>query len=152
MLSAPLLPPPLCSSVPLTPCSPPPLPVLLCTPVCPPTHSQHCNWVTSEAYSSPSIVLMSGWGPYRCAAAGLTEAAAAVQHCRNSRTEQPTSPSASQLVFGSLLLVCCLEPGMGYTLHLPERGQNRTRPMPCCAVLFAVGTHTHTPRPPQGDS
>jgi len=27
--------------------------------------SRHCNWVTSEAYSSPSIVLMSGWGPHR---------------------------------------------------------------------------------------
>lgn len=28
-------------------------------------YSRHCNWVTSEAYSSPSIVLMSGWGPHR---------------------------------------------------------------------------------------
>jgi dolichyl-diphosphooligosaccharide--protein glycosyltransferase len=24
-----------------------------------------CSWVTSEAYSSPSIVLISGHGPYR---------------------------------------------------------------------------------------
>ncbi|EFJ42045.1 hypothetical protein VOLCADRAFT_83836 [Volvox carteri f. nagariensis] len=27
--------------------------------------SNHCIWVTSEAYSSPSIVLISGWGPHR---------------------------------------------------------------------------------------
>lgn len=31
------------------------------------SYSRHCNWVTSEAYSSPSIVLISGWGPYRWA-------------------------------------------------------------------------------------
>jgi dolichyl-diphosphooligosaccharide--protein glycosyltransferase len=30
------------------------------------SYTKHCNWVTSEAYSSPSIVLISGWGPYRC--------------------------------------------------------------------------------------
>ncbi|KAF6256713.1 Oligosaccharyl transferase STT3 subunit-domain-containing protein [Scenedesmus sp. NREL 46B-D3] len=29
------------------------------------SYTRHCNWVTSEAYSSPSIVLISGWGPYR---------------------------------------------------------------------------------------
>lgn len=29
------------------------------------SYSRHCRWVTSEAYSSPSIVLISGWGPYR---------------------------------------------------------------------------------------
>jgi dolichyl-diphosphooligosaccharide--protein glycosyltransferase len=28
-------------------------------------YSRHCGWVTSEAYSSPSIVLISGHGPYR---------------------------------------------------------------------------------------
>lgn len=29
------------------------------------SYSNHCIWVTSEAYSSPSIVLISGWGPNR---------------------------------------------------------------------------------------
>eukprot|EP00879_Flechtneria_rotunda_P023308 GHRR01024657.1.p1 GENE.GHRR01024657.1~~GHRR01024657.1.p1 ORF type:complete len:542 (+),score=179.30 GHRR01024657.1:95-1627(+) len=29
------------------------------------SYSKHCKWVTSEAYSSPSIVLISGWGPHR---------------------------------------------------------------------------------------
>lgn len=29
------------------------------------SYSRHCGWVTREAYSSPSIVLISGWGPYR---------------------------------------------------------------------------------------
>ncbi|GIL83594.1 hypothetical protein Vretimale_10396 [Volvox reticuliferus] len=29
------------------------------------SYSSHCVWVTSEAYSSPSIVLISGWGPHR---------------------------------------------------------------------------------------
>ncbi|GFR51879.1 hypothetical protein Agub_g14356 [Astrephomene gubernaculifera] len=29
------------------------------------SYTSHCNWVTSEAYSSPSIVLISGWGPHR---------------------------------------------------------------------------------------
>lgn len=29
------------------------------------SYVQHSNWVTSEAYSSPSIVLISGWGPHR---------------------------------------------------------------------------------------
>lgn len=33
-------------------------------------YSRHCKWVTSEAYSSPSIVLISGWGPYRCGRGG----------------------------------------------------------------------------------
>jgi hypothetical protein len=28
-------------------------------------YSGHCRWVTSEAYSSPSIVLISGYGPHR---------------------------------------------------------------------------------------
>ncbi|KAG2440767.1 hypothetical protein HXX76_003623 [Chlamydomonas incerta] len=29
------------------------------------SYAGHCIWVTSEAYSSPSIVLISGWGPHR---------------------------------------------------------------------------------------
>jgi dolichyl-diphosphooligosaccharide--protein glycosyltransferase len=29
------------------------------------SYVKHSNWVTSEAYSSPSIVLISGWGPNR---------------------------------------------------------------------------------------
>ncbi|GLC40329.1 hypothetical protein PLESTB_000628800 [Pleodorina starrii] len=29
------------------------------------SYANHCIWVTSEAYSSPSIVLISGWGPHR---------------------------------------------------------------------------------------
>jgi hypothetical protein len=29
------------------------------------SYTKHCRWVTSEAYSSPSIVLISGWGPHR---------------------------------------------------------------------------------------
>ncbi|GIL52156.1 hypothetical protein Vafri_8007 [Volvox africanus] len=29
------------------------------------SYSSHSVWVTSEAYSSPSIVLISGWGPHR---------------------------------------------------------------------------------------
>uniref|UniRef100_A0A7S0S2X5 dolichyl-diphosphooligosaccharide--protein glycotransferase n=1 Tax=Chlamydomonas leiostraca TaxID=1034604 RepID=A0A7S0S2X5_9CHLO len=29
------------------------------------SYSAHCRWVTSEAYSSPSIVLISGYGPHR---------------------------------------------------------------------------------------
>lgn len=28
-------------------------------------YAAHCNWVTSEAYSSPSIVLIGGQGPQR---------------------------------------------------------------------------------------
>jgi dolichyl-diphosphooligosaccharide--protein glycosyltransferase len=28
-------------------------------------YTKHCNWVTSEAYSSPSIVLISGSGDNR---------------------------------------------------------------------------------------
>jgi hypothetical protein len=28
-------------------------------------YATHCNWVSDEAYSSPSIVLISGWGPHR---------------------------------------------------------------------------------------
>jgi len=28
-------------------------------------YARHCRWVTSEAYSSPSIVLISGYGPNR---------------------------------------------------------------------------------------
>jgi dolichyl-diphosphooligosaccharide--protein glycosyltransferase len=33
-------------------------------------YTHHCNWVTSEAYSSPSIVLISGSGDNRWGGGG----------------------------------------------------------------------------------
>eukprot|EP00201_Polytomella_parva_P014572 CAMPEP_0175069374 /NCGR_PEP_ID=MMETSP0052_2-20121109/18162_1 /TAXON_ID=51329 ORGANISM="Polytomella parva, Strain SAG 63-3" /NCGR_SAMPLE_ID=MMETSP0052_2 /ASSEMBLY_ACC=CAM_ASM_000194 /LENGTH=505 /DNA_ID=CAMNT_0016336447 /DNA_START=973 /DNA_END=2490 /DNA_ORIENTATION=- len=39
--------------------------VILGAIICLLSYSQHCIWLTKSAYSSPSIVLVAGWGPYR---------------------------------------------------------------------------------------